>query len=194
MKFKIVSAVEDEPVTLCDARSHLRIEAFGYPLAHPDDAYITALISVAREWCEQYIRRALSEQTISVVLDEFSNTIALPVTPVQSVTSIKYLNESGVEQTLAPTVYYVDTYSGAIKLNPNQAWPTVFNREDVITIEYEAGYTVIPFPIRAAMLLIIGSLYENRQQDQMGSARITYNSLPLGVYNLLQPYRAGLGV
>lgn len=202
MKFKIVGAPTVEPVTLCDARNHLRIEAFGYPLAHPDDSYITALISVAREWCEQYIRRALATQTVNVVLDEFSDTMVLPITPVQSVTSIKYLDVAGVEQTLPSTVYYVDTFSGAVKLNPNQVWPTVYNRDDVITIDYKAGYTTgetldpmpIPFPIRAAMLLIVGSLYENRQQDQMGSARITYNSLPLGVYNLLQPYRNGLGV
>jgi hypothetical protein len=43
------------------------------------------------------------------------------------------------------------------------------------------------------MLLIVGNLYANRQEDQLGNTRISFNSLPMGVYNLIQPYRLGLG-
>ena len=56
MKYQIKTQITTEPVSLNEARTHLRIEPFGYPLCHPDDAYVQTLISVARGWCEQYTR------------------------------------------------------------------------------------------------------------------------------------------
>jgi uncharacterized phiE125 gp8 family phage protein len=203
MKFQITSQVTSEPITLEEARDHLRIEAFGSPLAHPDDAYITSLISVAREWCEQYTRRALATQRVSVAMNEFDpNGFRLPLAPLQSVTSIKYLDKNNTLQTLSSSVYYVDYFDAAIYLEANQRWPETSTRENAILIDYIAGYTngvspdtyPFPSPIRAAMLLLIGNWYENRQEDQLATSRASFNSLPMGVYNLLQPYRLNLGV
>jgi uncharacterized phiE125 gp8 family phage protein len=207
MNFRITSQIATEPITLTDARKHLRIEAFGSPESHPDDDYIESLISVAREWCEQYTRRALATQTILASTDDFpsgdtvySTAIKLPLGPLQSVTFIKYYDTDNVLQTLSSSVYYVDYFENAIYLETNQSWPQTNGKP--ISIEYIAGYTngespdtyPFPFAIKAAMLLLIGNYYENRQEDLVGGTRSTFNSLPTGVYNLLQPYRAGLGV
>lgn len=207
MNFRITSQILIEPVSLDEARKHLRIEPFGSPEIHPDDSYIETLISVAREWCEQYTRRALATQTVMVSTDDFpsgesiySTAIKLPLTPLQSVTFVKYYDTDNVEQTLSSSVYYVDTFEGAIYLEINQSWPQTNGKP--VTIEYIAGYTngespdnyPFPYPIKAAMLLLIGNYYENRQEDVAAGTRATFNSLPTGVYNLLQPYRMNLGV
>jgi uncharacterized phiE125 gp8 family phage protein len=207
MKFRITSQVDVEPISLDEARKHLRVEPFGYPLKHPDDNYIQHLVSVSREWCEQYTRRALATQTVLVSADDFpsgesmySSAIKLPLTPLQSVTFVKYYDTDNTEQTLDPSVYYVDTFEGAIYLETSKSWPQTNGKP--ITIQYIAGYTngespdeyPFPFPIKAAMLLLIGNYYENRQEDLVGNTRTTFNSLPTGVYNLLQPYRMNLGV
>lgn len=45
--------------------------------------------------------------------------------------------------------------------------------------------------IKAGMLLILGHLYENRQDVQAGVSAV---QIPMGSHFMLQPYRIGLGV
>jgi uncharacterized phiE125 gp8 family phage protein len=196
---KIGSATE--VLTLDEARKHLRIEAFGSPLSHPDDAYITALITVARDWCEQYLQRAIGTQVYELAFTEFKKEFAL-LSPLQQVNSLKYLDEADAEQTLADSNYAIDDYSEPALLVMTEDAPSISTLPNPVKINFTAGYsdntspdsTPCPFAIRAAMLLIIGNLYENRQQDQLGNTRISFNSLPMGVTSLLQPYRLGMGL
>jgi uncharacterized phiE125 gp8 family phage protein len=209
MKYKITTQVATEPVTLSEARKHLRIEPFGYPLKHPDDTYIDSLITIAREWCEQYTGRALATQTVvaattgfPAMTSDYDKSIKLPLFPVQSVTSVQYLNTAGVLTTMPSTDYYVDMYEGRIFLQLGKSWPETADREDSVTVTYVAGYTnnevsntyPMPMPIKAAMLLLIGNYYENRQEDVVAGTKATFNSLPMGVKNLLQSYRLNMGV
>ena len=202
MKYLVITPPSVEPITLGEVRTHLRIEPFGSPLEHPDDAYIGMCVTVAREFCEQYLERSLATQTIRLVVDNFNETIYLPNAPIQSVDGITYVDENGVVQTVSPTIYELDSYDNKIRLQYDQEWPNVRSQEDAVTVVYTSGYTngaspdtyPIPTAIKSAMLLIVGNLYENRQQDVLGNTRISFNSLPLGVYNLLQPYRLGMGM
>jgi len=52
--FKVTTAVATEPVTLTEAKSHLRV------IGTTDDTFITALISSARDFAEHYTGRALA--------------------------------------------------------------------------------------------------------------------------------------
>lgn len=199
MAYRIISPATVEPITLAEARSHLRIEPYGSPLEHPDDTYISTLITVAREFCEQYLERALAVQTIEEAFDDFpSQAIPLPLTPTVSITSVTYVDTSDVEQTLSATVYSLDDYSEPnwLVLRANQRWALSNGSANNVKVRMVVGYepTNVPTPIKAAMLLIIGNFYENRQQDVLGNTRISFNSLPLGVYNLLQPYRLNMGM
>jgi uncharacterized phiE125 gp8 family phage protein len=197
MKVKIITPVVTEPVSLADARTHLRIEPYGSPPEHPDDLYVETLISVAREWCEQYLQRSLATQTLEVAYDNFTETLYLPNAPIQSVTEVTYVDENGATQTLYTSIYELDWYEDKLKLKYGQTYPKARS----VKITYVGGYTngqspdtdPLPFAIKAAMLLIVGNLYANRQEDQLGNTRISFNSLPMGVYNLIQPYRLGLG-
>lgn len=55
----------------------------------------------------------------------------------------------------------------------------------------EACPMVINGPVKAAMLLILGHLYANRENSVVG---VSSQDLPMGAHSLLWPYRIGLGV
>ena len=198
MAIKRIGAAEDI-ISLEEARTHLRITPYGSPLAHPDDTYITGLITAAREWTEEYLQRPIGTQTLELALDAFPIEIELKA-DVQSVTSIKYIDSDITEQTIGNTNYSLDNYSvpAWILQAVDYTWPTTASVGNGVKVRFVAGYTdglaentnPCPKSIISAMLLIIGNLYENRQEN----TKLATVSLPMGVYSLLQPYRLGLGV
>lgn len=197
MAYKIITAATTEPLTLEEARTHLRLVAFGDPLSHPDDDYVEALITSARTWCEQYTGRSFAEQTIEFALDDFpENEIRAPLSPLSSITSIKYVDTNGDEQTASSSLYALDDYNlpNWVLLTSNSVWPTTLGGANNVKVRAVSNGNNVPEPVKSAMKLIIGSLYNNREQDSVNTSRISFNSLPLGVFSLLQPYRINLGV
>lgn len=185
MALKLITPPAEEPVTLTQAREHLRATST------EEDAKILALIMAAREHVEDYTRRRLITQTWELVLDEFPRELELPSPPLQSVTSIKYLDESDVEQTLGTSSYQVDADSepGRVVLAPNAEWPDLSEKINAVRIRFVCGYggaAAVPWAIRAAMLLIIGHLFEQREQVNVGNL---VTEMPFGVDRLLAPYR-----
>jgi hypothetical protein len=76
--------------------------------------------------------------------------------PVASITSIKYDDEAGVEQTLSTADYALSTYgdSRRINLEPDADWPSVeADAADAVRIRFVTGYTTAPKAVKAAMLL-----------------------------------------
>lgn len=192
---KISSGVA--PVTLAQARTQLRIIPFGSPLAHPDDEYITSLIEVATDWCEEYTGREIRESIFEVVMDDFPlGDIKLPLSPVKSITSITYKDMNGVVQTLNSANYTLDTYglSNLIYLVNDTTYPDVFDEPNAVKITCVAGYTTIPNTVNHAIKLIISNYYENRQEDILSNARLSFNSLPMGVKELLNHERVDIGL
>lgn len=197
MTYIIITDATAEPVTLEEARKHLRIEPFGDPLWHPDDAYIQMLITSARQWCEEYTGRALATKTVEIAYNDFpEGAIELPPSPVASITSVRYIDATGSEQTLGSSVYSINAYQlpNTLTLTNNNEWPETNGTDNNVKIIMVVGASAINMPIKSAILLMVGSLYENRSEDQLSNSKFTFNSLPLGVYNLLQPYRINLGM
>lgn len=199
MNYRIIADVTEEPITLEQARAQIRIEAFGSPLAHPDDAYIQMLIGIARDYCESYCQRAFAIKTIEFAYDDLPlNEIEIPVYPAKSIQIIKYIDADGLEKIVPSSNYALDYYStpNFIFLTYGNRWPVTFNTENNVIIQAIVGCppAQVPLSVKSAMLLIVGHLYENRQQEVLGNTRISFNSLNLGVESLLQPHRLGLGV
>ena len=63
MAYSVVTPAASEPITLTEAKNFLRVDG------SDDDALIGALISAAREMCEQYTRRILVTTTIDEYFD-----------------------------------------------------------------------------------------------------------------------------
>ena len=93
---KIVTAAAAVPVTLTEAKAHLRVDYT------TDDTLITTLINVATEYAEKRLGRALITQTWAAYFNDWDEAFAnspdndaihLPYAPLQSVTHIKYYNK-----------------------------------------------------------------------------------------------------
>ena len=148
-----------EPITLAEAKLHLRVDDTA------EDALITALISAARETCEDRIEGTIPVTVWRLTLDAFPDAIKLPRGPVASVESVKYLDAAGVEQTLSPLDYLVDTASmqGYIVPAYGKAWPEARGQINAVTVEYTAGSAAAQHALKAWMLLAIGEMFANRE-------------------------------
>lgn len=184
-----------EPLTLTEAKTHLRVSG------STEDALITSLISAAREMAEAYTSRQFITATYTMKIEDFpvgEGPISLPRTPLGSVSSVTYLSTTGTSTTLSTDVYEVlsDNTRASIVLKPGQSWPnTRTEQREAVTITFTAGYgaatTDVPESARAAMLLIVGTLFDNRESVVIGTISST---LPLGVNALLDTVSARVPV
>lgn len=169
MIVKMTSPPEAEPVSLPEAKLHLKVETD----VTTDDTLITNLVTAAREWCEAYEGRKYMTQTLTVYLDAFEPVINLPYPPVQVVNSIMYVDLAGAEQELSKSLYTVDAVSEPARVYPayGKCWPATRTVRNAVSIEYDVGYVTgegdevepnVPARVKQAMLLLIGEWYVNR--------------------------------
>jgi uncharacterized phiE125 gp8 family phage protein len=149
------------------------------------DPELSAMITAAREFAEHYTGRALAPQTLETALDDFPDEdgFELPRPPVTSVTSIKYTDEAGVEQTLATTKYALSTWgeSRSVALTYGNSWPTTQSIPDAVRVVSVNGYTTTPKAAKQAILLILKHLYDHRA----AAMRDVLEEIPLGARALL---------
>ena len=184
---KISTAPASEPVTTAEAKEHLRITH------SEEDTYIDRLITMAREWAEAFTSRGFINQTWVLKLAYFPSVILLPRSPVSSITSIAYVDTAGSSQTLASSVYASDTNQepGTIREAYGQSWPAIRSQSSPlpVTVTYVAGYgtaaSSVPASIRQAILVLIGTSYEFRE-DLSDKPAI---HVPEAAERLLWPYR-----
>ncbi|MBZ9973504.1 phage head-tail connector protein [Mesorhizobium sp. BR1-1-12] len=153
----VTVAPTDEPVTIDEAKRQVRAVEFD-----DDDTYLADLIAVARNHVEKYCGATFATQTVEVKTDGWRDMAHLSVGPVQSVTSISYVDASGAEQTLADTVY--ELRGDAIVLKYGQSWPAVQSRS-LITLTAIVGLETAPPAVKHAILLRIADLYEFRESE-----------------------------
>lgn len=208
-RLTLVTAPATEPISTATAKTHLRVDVAD------DDTLIDGLIEAARRTCEDYTGRALITQTWQLFLDDWPGAtiddwwdgtrqgpsnwltdvvkaVALPKPPLQSVTHIKTYDDNDVATTFSSGDYFVDTATepGRIALRTSAAWPVPTRTANGIEIQFDAGYgnagSNVPQDLLRGMLLLIGHLYENREQVVIGD---TVNELPHGVRSLWQGKR-----
>lgn len=192
MALRLASPPAEEPVSLDEAKLHLRIDH------SEEDALIAGLIGAARRHIEETVlSRALITQTWELYLDRFpaKAIIKLPRPPLQSVESIKYTLEDGSEATFSASNYIVDNVSepGRIVLKRDASWPAdTLIPVNGVKVTFAAGYgddpADVPDPIKQAMLLLIGDLYENREESIVVQG-LQVQRLPFGVQSLLYGYQ-----
>ena len=193
MPTKVITAPTYEPISAADVAEYIRVDDLA-----EDQLLLDGMITAARQYLEQYLSRPIATQTLEEALTGWTDPIVLD-SSLQSVTSIKYLDLNGVEQTLASNQYLVDTYSEPAQITPayNVEFPELYAVPNNVKIRYVAGYTSggspdlnpMPKPLRFAMMLIIGDLYANREAG--GDKPYQINPT---VESLLQFYRLNMGV
>ena len=159
MTYKVITPVATEPVSLAEARAQLRMTADD---TTADDALISVFITAAREFAEHYTGRALSLQTLEMALDAFpAYGFDLDMPPVATITSIKYTDAAGTEQTVPTASYILSLYGDArhVTLAYGASWPATQGITNAVRIVYVTGYTVAPKAVKAALLLDVELRY-----------------------------------
>jgi uncharacterized phiE125 gp8 family phage protein len=179
-----------EPVSLAEAKAHLRLDDSS------DDGLLAGYILAARRFAEGYIRGAIITQTWDAkydhgwpmvwVRDYCKTRIELPLRPVQSVSSVSYVDDNGATQTLSANLYttHLDRPVPSIDRAYNADWPAVRDVSDAVTVRFVAGYLPekVPDEIRTAILLHVESLYDSCEPEQKERCESCRNAL-------LDPYK-----
>jgi uncharacterized phiE125 gp8 family phage protein len=130
----------------------------------------------------------LGAQTWELYLDAFpSGAILIPLSPLIEVLSVGYVDEDGFGQAVDALNYVVDNKGrdGWVVPIEGFSWPSTFAGINAVTVTFIAGNVTVPAPLKQAVLLLTGHLYENRETV----TPLTMNEIPIGVYNLVAPYR-----
>ncbi len=181
-----VTPPASEPITIDDLKAHSRIDGTD------EDAYLQQLITAAREHVETVTGRALITQTWDQWHDRFASEHKICRSPLQSVTSIQYVDTSGNTQTVSTSTYTVDTAAvpGVVRLAYGQSWPSTRDEANAVTIRFVAGYgddgKDVPMPIRHAILLLAAHWYEFREAVVIGGTPL---SVPMAFDTLIAPYK-----
>ena len=178
---QIVTPPAAEPITLSQAKAHLRVDG------SDEDTYITSLIRIAREYAEHDASRAFATQTVKETFPAFADSFELARGPVVSVSSVKYLDSLAQQQTASTSLYYLDQsgLTAVLRLVPGQTWPTSSLRTGGIEITYVTGtWPSDPTGALQFILLLIGTMYAARESD----AERAMTRLPFAD-RLLDPYR-----
>jgi uncharacterized phiE125 gp8 family phage protein len=209
MPLYLVAKSTQPVVSLDDMKKHLRVDhSF-------DDDLIEAMTAAATQHIDGrdgWLGRALVAQTWDYALAGFCwwptnggydrryhNIIQIPLPPLIEVESIKYYDGDDVQQTIDVATYDVVGAGdrGFVALKNNQSWPSTYCRPEPVTIRFRAGYVdtadsppsgEVPAPIVAAIKLMTGTLYENRESVIVGSS-ISAVTMPWAAEQLLGPLR-----
>lgn len=191
------SAPAIEPVTTAEARKQCNVSD-GVDF---HDQKLLALTTAARQYVERYTNRQLITATWTLVLDRFPmpdwgtglfNPIYIPLAPLQSISSITYLDTTGATQTWDSSKYRVSADREPARIVPayGQIYPTTRTTTDTVSIRFIAGYgslaTDVPQALRHAILLLVGHWFENR--EAVGGVG---GPVEMALTSLLDSYRIG---
>ena len=188
MSLVMTSGPALEPISLAEAKAHLRIDGTA------EDALIQSLVVTSRLHIEAALGLALITQSWSYFLDRWpkAGRFQLPLRPVVAIAHVRVWSDEGISESLDPASFLLDGHgmpprlvalSGTAEIAPMRA-------ANGIEIGFTAGFGAaaddVPATIRHALLLLVAHWYENREPVQIG---VGVNAVPAMVSELLAPYR-----
>jgi uncharacterized phiE125 gp8 family phage protein len=204
----LVTAPSITPVTLAEVKAHCRAADFS-----DDDVTLSGLLAAATSHLDGWagiLGRCLCEQTWRQDFDCFESCLRLPLFPVISISSVKYTDTNGVEQTIGAENYSVQTdgLGAYVQFIYNFASPPLEQfLPAAVRVEYAAGYadtpavdadpdgsppveavprsSNVPDAIKHAILLLVSHWYQNRDAVVASQA----SELPMAVDALIAPFR-----
>lgn len=214
MRIVSVTPPASEPVSLVLQKQHSRVDI------NDDDTVLSGYIVASRLWCEQYCGIKCVTQTWDFFLDYWddrpqvgsngyylsggsrtgltlyadwwrTNQIRLPITPVQTVTYINYIDPSGTSQVWGTDQYGFSSGTPA-RVFPlqNVFFPSIASQPDAIQIRTVCGFGTaedVPQSIVSAILLVTDWLYNNRS----AVSDVNWSEVPISAKSLLDSAGAG---
>ena len=180
-----------EPVTLDEAKAHLRVVDFT-----DDDSYITGLISTARRAIEDATGRTLLDTTFTQSARNWCRYISLCRGNAHTISSIVYDPEGGGAEVEVSGAFFSlrpfgDGLSQVVFFD-DFTEPELIDRPliDRIRIQFVAGYgataATVPGPLKQAVLYLVQHFYDNRSPVGIN---VNLNKMPFTVEALCSPYK-----
>lgn len=183
---KVTVAPTAEPITLQECKLHCRIDSL------EEDDLVNSLISAARQLIETQAGIRLVTQTIQDDRDAWPDVWYLEG-PIQSVSSIDYLDSDGNWQEVDIGDVDVDTFSNPARVTPgvDLDWPEIFGGLGCVSITYVAGFgapSAVPAILKQAIKLLVAHWYSQRET---ASAQ-TMSEIPYAVEAIIGMFKRGV--
>lgn len=168
MVYRVVTPPVGEPITLQEAKDHLRV------VVPDDDAQITMMIAAARGMLERRTNRRLMLQTIEFGVPLWGFGLRVPTAPFSALVSVSYMDAAGTLQVIDPATLAINSFvePAVVGLPYGGNWPEAYPATQRI-VRAQVGYAdaaSVPAELKMWMLLAIGALYENREAMTAGVA------------------------
>ena len=169
----IVTPPASEPVSIAEVKEWLKIESD----VTEDNGLINGLILAATEMAESYLNRSLITRTYDLTMDcfppDYYGVVYMPKNPVQSITSVKYIDNNGTLQTWDAGNYTLDNSGEQARLTAayNISYPNTRDVINAVIIRYVAGYgdaDSVPENFKTAIKVMVAEMYNNRQETVYG--------------------------
>lgn len=183
-----------EPITLAQAKSHLRIEQDLTDF----DTEITEAIQDARAYLEDGWGLKIMPQKWTMTLQQFprADTIRLEYGPVKSVDTFTFTDTTGADFSLIEGTDFLTRLAKKpveIILPFGKIWPaTILQTADGVQLGLTMGFAVndspslkpLPPQLRRALYLLLGHFYENRSAVTVGTLNVSTN-IETGVASMM---------
>ncbi|UNY40120.1 head-tail adaptor [Aeromonas phage vB_AveS_KLEA5] len=150
----------DGLITLTDVKSHCRV------FNDFEDTYLSSLIPVYLDMAEGYTGRMFTTGSAVVVVHSWQSQVLLPYGNVTEVTKLVLDNTES-------TAFTFDDVSQIISINAPYA---------TARIEFNAGYETLPVVVKQAVLVMINTAFNNRDDVVVGQS---VNEMPRTSRDLL---------
>lgn len=178
MKRILLEGPAVEPVSLAEAKAHLRVDG------NAEDDLIGALIAAARVAVETDIRRVLIAQEWRAIIEPWpEDGVMLPLQPAISVDGLRAIDSEGGSTPLTEDDYEFDPADFSVTLDPVTG---AVRYEIDFTAGYGAAAADVPQPLRQAIRLLVAHWYEHRAAVTLGDGPA---ATPIGFRELVAPYR-----
>ncbi len=185
MSLALITKPAVEPITLADAKAHLRVEH------SDDDALISELIAAARQYLEKVTGLVFITQTWRQFEDCWPSSRYLNTGrhPVQSIQSITVYDAQGIPQLIDADNYLLDNVSRPARLLSHTSL-VAGQAMNGIEIEFVAGYgdtgIDVPDALKRALHMLSAHWYEFRGAIAPSQQPV---SIPPGFAALISPWK-----
>lgn len=185
------SAPAETPVSLAEAKAHCRVSH------SDDDTLISSLIDAAVAHLDGYaglLGRCIVDQEWRQSYECWEWRFRLPF-PDVSTAAVTYQDVDNATQTVSTDDYEIveDALGSMIVFKDAFQEPGLYSDMVApVSVTFTAGFgaaAAVPDSIKAAIKLMIGHWYENREGVIAG---LSVAELPMAVNALIAPYRRGL--
>lgn len=169
--WRVTTAPGSEPVSTDDAKTYLNVTNTLH------NTLIDNLVSASRILYENYTGTAVISQTITQVWDftPCGDSFELAVSPLITSTLpvLSYTDTNGSYQTFSASDYTLDSISPLARIvkKTTSNWPSTGDFPNRWKCVYLAGYAnaaAVPEDVIDAIMLLVGFLYENREDIPIG--------------------------